>query len=124
QEVDTADFDSIPASMIRVAQRDYDYASKLPNDFVAEYAQTTADAFEVWRKAKAANDYALFIPALRHIFELKMREAEIRGYSDHPYDIFLAHWERGFTTNQVKAIFDAQKPALIELVAAVNAVQE
>lgn len=123
QEVDTRDFDSIPASMIRVARSDYEYAAALPADFVAEYANVTANAFETWRRAKAENNYAAFVPALRHITDLKLREAELRGYSDHPYDVFLSHWERGLTTNQVRAIFDAHRPALVDLVAAVSAVQ-
>jgi carboxypeptidase Taq len=124
EEVDTSDFDSIPASLIRVARRDYEYAAALPTDFVAEYAQATAHAFDVWRQAKAEDDYAAFLPALRHIFDLKLREAEIRGYQDSPYDVFLAHWERGLTTSEVRAIFDSHRPALIDLVAAVGAAQD
>ncbi len=124
QEVDTDDFDSIPASMIRVARRDYEYASALPNEFVADYTQATADAFESWRAAKANDDYAAFVPALQRVLDLKLREAEIRGYEVHPYDVFLSHWERGLNTQEVRDIFDAHRPALVELVAAVSAVQE
>lgn len=127
-EVDVDDFDSIPASMIRVARADYDYVRALPNDFVAEYAKATADAFEVWKRAKAEDNYALFAPALKHIFELKLREAELRGYTaergHHPYDSFLSHWERGMTTAEIRRIFDEHRPALVELVAAVSAAQD
>lgn len=120
QEVDLSDFDSNEASMIRVAQRDYDHAAQLPADFVAEYTQATADGFEVWQKARPANDYKAFLPALQRVLDLKMKEADLRGYEDHPYDVFLGRWERGLKTNQVRAIFEEQKPALVELVAAVN----
>ncbi len=123
QEVDTGDYASIPASMIRVAQADYEHARALPVDFVAAYAQATAEGFEAWRRAKAANDWQMFAPALRRIFDLKMQEAELRGVTQ-PYDAFLGRWERGLTTAEVQRIFGEQKAALIELVAAVNAVQE
>ncbi|HLV33975.1 MAG TPA: carboxypeptidase M32 [Spirillospora sp.] len=124
QEVDPDDFDSDDASLIRVARRDYDYASKLPADFVAAYASATASAFEVWRKAKANNDWPAFIPALQRILDLKLQEAELRGYEDHVYDVFLGSWERGLKTSEARALFDAEKPALVELLAAVNAHQD
>lgn len=124
QEVDTSDFDSVPASLVRVARRDIEHASALPASFVAEYTAATADGFEAWKKARAASDYALFLPALCHIFELKMEEVEYRGHDGHPYDVFLDNWERGLTTKQVRQIFDAQRDALIELTAAVNANQD
>lgn len=124
QEVNLDDFDSDDASLIRVAQRDYEYESKLPSDFVAELALTTANAFEVWRKAKAASDWAAFAPWLQRILDLKLREADLRGYDDHIYDVFLGSWERGLKTREVKALFDSEKPALVDLLVAVNAQQD
>ncbi len=124
REIDMDDFDSNEASMIRVARRDYEYASQLPADFVAEYTKATADGFEAWQKAKPANDYASFVPTLRRILDLKMREVELRGYEGHPYDVFLGRWERGSKTEQLKKIFEEQRPALVELVAAVRENQD
>lgn len=124
QEVDMDDADSDDASLIRVARRDLDYESKLSAEFVAARAAATAAAFEVWRRAKAASDWAAFIPALQRILDLKLQEADLRGYDDHIYDVFLGSWERGLKTRQVQAVFDAEKPALVELLAAVNAQQE
>lgn len=123
-EVNMNDFDSFGASLVRVAMRDYAYDSKLPSDFVERYAQATAQGFEVWRKAKAANDYAMFIPALKRIIDLRLEEAELRGYTDHVYDVFLGHWERGMTTSRVQAVFGEQKPHLVELLRAVNENQD
>jgi len=124
-EIEGAEYGSYEASLIRVAREDYTYASALPTDFVAEYTQATATAFAVWREAKARSDYAHFLPALRKVFELKLREAALRGYGDgHPYDVLLGYWERGMTTAQVRQIFDAHKQALVDLVEAVNTVQD
>lgn len=123
QEVDMNDFDSDQASLIRVARRDYNYDSQLPADFVAQYTLATTNAIEVWKQAKADNDFLAFIPALQRIIDLQLQEAEIRGYSDHVYDAFLGHQD-GLTTSQVKALFDSEKPALVDLLAAVNAHQD
>lgn len=123
-EVDLSSADSFEASLIRVARRDYAYAAALSSDFVAAYTRATNEGFEAWRRAKAANDYDAFVPALRRILELKLEEAEIRGYEDHPYDVFLGMWERGLTTSETRRIFDSHRTSLVELTAAVNKQQE
>jgi carboxypeptidase Taq len=111
-----------PAYLIlRAARQDYDDAVKLPSAFVAEYAQATADAFAVWKRAKAENDYAAYKPYLARIMELKRQEADLRGYPDHPYDAMLGVWERGLTTNRVRQIFDAHRADLLDLFAGVQA---
>jgi carboxypeptidase Taq len=119
--VDLDDFDSDDASLIRNVRRDYEYERKLPSDFVAELAGTQASAFEVWRRARGASDWAAFVPAMQRLLDLKLREADLRGYDEHIYDVFLGSWERGLKTREVQALFEAQKPALIELIAAVDA---
>jgi carboxypeptidase Taq len=124
EEVDPDDFDSDDASLIRNVRRDYDYERKLPTDLVAELATAQAGAFEVWRRAREANDWPSFVPALQRLLDLKLREAELRGYEDHIYDVFLGGFERGMKTRDVQALFKAEKPALIELIAAVDAQQD
>ncbi len=120
-EVDMSDFDSDATSLIRVAERDFAYASQLPTDFVAQYAALTADSFIAWKTAKANNDFASFAPFLERIMQAKLQEADLRGGYEHAYDVFLGTWERGLTTRQTQAIFDAHRPALIELVGLTHA---
>ena len=124
KEVDLSAYDSIETSMIRVARQDYEDAVQLPSDFVAEYAETTAGAFDIWRGAKANNDYKAFMPTLQRLIDLKLREADLRGYAEHPYDVFLHRWEKGLLTSQIRDIFEAQRPALVELVRAISQNQD
>ena len=123
-EIDPDDFDSTPTSLVRIARQDYASAMQLPTAFVEESAQAVAAGFSAWHEAKSTNNYRHFLPALQRIFDLKMRETELRGYTDHPYDVMLENWERGLTTKQVSAIFADLEPALIELTAAVSASQD
>jgi carboxypeptidase Taq len=118
-ELDNGDSDN--ARLVHVASEDYTYASALPGDFVARYTRTTAEAFTVWKQAKETNNYALFAPMLQRIIDLKLEEADIRGYDDHPYDVLLGMWERGMTTKRVRELFDAHRDDLVALSAAVNA---
>ncbi len=119
REVEGAPFDSDEASMIRVARRDRDAALKLPAEFVARLAHLKSAAHDVWASARANNDFAAFRPTLERMVELKIEEADRRGYADHPYDALLASHEPGLSTAEVRAIFDGHKPALVELAAAI-----
>jgi len=107
-EVDLDDASSDDAILIRNVRRDFEYESKLPSAFVAEMANAQSSAFEVWRKAREADDWPAFVPALQRLLDLKLREADLRGYDEHIYDVFLGSFERGMKTSEVQALFEAE----------------
>jgi carboxypeptidase Taq len=113
-------YDSDEVSMIRVAKKDFEEENKLPSEFVAEVARARATAHNVWTQARANNDFRSFQSTLEYLLELKQKEAEYRGYTEHPYDALLGQYERGILASQVKAIFDEHKPPLIKLIAEVK----
>jgi len=123
QEIDGAGYDSDEAALLRVAQYDYDQNMKLPVDFVAKFAQLTSEAQSIWAKARHNNDFKAFEPTLEKIFEMTRQGADFLGYTDHPYDALLNQYERGMTTAEVARIFNAHKPALIEMIAAIGEVE-
>ncbi len=116
-EIDTDDYTSDEASMLRVAREDYDDATKLPGDFVAERARQVTLAHSQWEKARAESDFSLFEDALTRLIDIALQEAEYRGYDDHPYDALLDKYERGMKTARVTEIFDNHRPALVDLIA-------
>jgi carboxypeptidase Taq len=121
-----AETSSLPAThddacLVRVTQRDYNLACKVPADFVAELTRLTALAHEVWAKARAENNFADFAPTLAKIMALKQQEAQYLGYSDHIYDALLDTYEPDVKTADVTAMFDTLKVDLIPLVRAISA---
>jgi len=74
----------------------------------------------VWAAARANNDFPSFAPVLERILALKREAVEHMGYSEHPYDALLNEYERGMTAARVKQLFDAHKPDLVALIAAVR----
>jgi carboxypeptidase Taq len=120
REVEGAPFDSDQASMIRVARRDHEEALKLPAEYVARFTHAKNMAQDVWVRARANNDFKSFQPTLEGLVDLKIEEANLRGYTDHPYDALLNSFEPGMSTAQVKAIFDGHKPDLVALIAAIG----
>lgn len=116
REVATLNADSDEARLISVTRRDYHKARKVPADLVAEIARVTGQAVDVWTEARAQSNWEPFAPYLEKIVDLNRRLADALGYDDKMYDALLDQFEPDMKTAEVKAVFDALKPELIELV--------
>jgi carboxypeptidase Taq len=116
------DYDSDDASLIRTTRRDWEKAHRVPAELAAEMTGAAADAHDVWAKARAENDYALFLPHLERAVELKRRYVEcFEGY-DEPYDVLLDDYEPGMKTTEVRQVFDDLKAELVPLIADIGSV--
>jgi carboxypeptidase Taq len=111
--------DSDDAALFRVTRRDYDRATRLPPNFVAEKAKAEALAVEAWRLARPANDFKAFLPHLVTVFGMARREADYLGYTDHPYDALLDEFEPLMTSREVAALFTQLREATVPLVRAI-----
>lgn len=111
--------DSVDASLVRVARRDYEQDRKVPVSLVSEIAEHSVASNHVWVRARQENNFALFAPYLETTIDLSRRLAEALGYEDELYDALLDQFEPGMRTAQVSAIFDSLKAELIPLVRAI-----
>jgi carboxypeptidase Taq len=117
------DYDSDDASLIRTTRRDWEKAHRVPAELAAEMTGAAADGHDVWAKARAENDYALFLPHLERAVELKRRYVDcFEGYDD-PYDVLLDDYEPGMKTAEVRQVFDDLKAELIPLIADIGSVE-
>ena len=117
------DYDSDDASLIRTTRRDWEKAHRVPADLAAEMTGAAADAHDVWAKARAENDYALFLPHLERAVELKRRYVECFDGYDEPYDVLLDDFEPGMKTAEVRQVFDDLKAELVPLIADIGSVE-
>lgn len=108
---------------LREMRRDYNLATKLPGDLVAEIAKTTSLAQDAWKDARKNNDFALFAPWLEKVVALTRRKAECYGMpaGGEPYDALLDEYEPGMTAREVDSIFTPLRPRLTALVAKIAA---
>jgi carboxypeptidase Taq len=116
------DYDSDDASLIRTTRRDWEKARRVPSELAAEMTGAAADAHDVWAKARAENDYALFLPHLEHAVELKRRYVDCFEGFDEPYDVLLDDYEPGMKTAEVRQVFDDLKAELVPLIADIGSV--
>ncbi len=110
------DPDSDDARLIKVAARNFDKATRIPADFVVEFSQVTALAYQAWVEARQKSDFAVFRPHLEKLVELGHRFVGFFPPADHPYDLLLDEFEPGMKTAEVKAIFEAVRPKQVELI--------
>ena len=116
-------YDSDEASLIRTSRRDWEKSRRVPAELAAEMVGAAAEAHDVWAKARAENDFALFLPHLERAVELKRRYIECFDDYDEPYDVLLDDYEPGMRTAEVRAVFDDLKRELVPLIAEVGSVE-
>jgi carboxypeptidase Taq len=108
------------ASLLRLARREHEQATKLPAHLIAETARATALAEPVWMRAREDSDWPLFAPHLERVLALKL-EAAHRLDAGHPYDAMLDRYDPGQTTARLRVMFEELKAGILPLVRDVSA---
>src|SRR5687768_9413965 len=120
RQIGSDDPDADSARRVRITAREYDKATRVPADFVAEHAIVVSAAQHEWARARAASDFALFWPHLQKVIDLKKRYVTFFPPADHPYDVLLDEYEPGMKTADVRRLFDALRPRQVALVQSVG----
>ncbi|HEX7298044.1 MAG TPA: carboxypeptidase M32 [Solirubrobacteraceae bacterium] len=108
----------VERDIVVVARRDFDKARRVPAELVAEMARAAAAGHRAWLKAREANDFSLFAPALEHNVELRRTLSACFGEAEHPYDPLLDDYEPGMRTAAARAAIERLRDGLVPLVAA------
>ena len=115
-ELDGTD-DETDAALVRLTRREWERARRFPAELAAELARAAGVAVAAWDRAKAASDFASFVPHLERQLELKHRYVECFPETEVAYDVLLDDYEEGMTTAEVQRIFDRLKEVLLPLIA-------
>jgi carboxypeptidase Taq len=108
--------DEDQAATLRVVKRDFDLATKIPTDLVAEKSRLAAIGHELWVKARKTNDFKTFAPTLERMFEIARLEAGYLGYKEHIYDALLDQYEEGATAADCRKMYEDLKAPTVDLV--------
>ena len=114
------DYDSDEASVIRVTRRDYERARRVPADLLAEISRAGAQGLEAWKRAREENEYALFQPALERNLDVQGRYIDCLDGTGDPYDVLVAEYEPGLTTEDITVVFERLRDELKPLTAALE----
>jgi carboxypeptidase Taq len=108
------------AALLRVARRDHERASKVPSDFVSEFANHRAETYELWTRARPANDFALILPKLEKTVELSRRYARFFEPYEHIADPLIDDADPGMKASTVRTLFAELRSELVPLVRAIT----
>ncbi|MGH7131527.1 MAG: carboxypeptidase M32 [Phycisphaerales bacterium] len=115
--------DESAAANIREMRRDYDLATKLPTELVAELTRTTSLAQEAWKEARAKNDFKAFAPWLEKVMDLTRQKGRCYGVptGGELYDALLNEYEPEMRAAEIEKIFTPLRDKLSRLVAELTA---
>ena len=102
--------------VVREARKEYDRATKLPADYVREKAIQGSVGYHAWAKARAASDFASYIPVLEKNIKLAKQEAGYLGWGDRAYDYMIDKHDPGMTAAVITKLFSELKTELVPLV--------
>jgi len=114
-------YDSRIASLVRVTQRVYDKAVKVPAEFVARMTEHTTATYEVWEGARPADDFARVIPYLEKTLDLSREMANYFPGYQHIADPLIDMSDEGMTAATVAAVFAELRAQLVPIVRAITA---
>jgi len=114
-------YDSDEASLIRVTRRDYEKAIKVPPSFTAQLNNHVAESYQVWAKARPANDFAIVRPYLEKTLDLSRQLANFFPGYEHIADPLIDFSDYGMKASTVRAIFAELRDQLVPLVQAIAA---
>src|SRR5215212_499027 len=103
-------------ALVRRARREYERATKLPAELVAQITRATALAEPAWARARGESDWSVFAPHFEEILPLKREAAEALGYDEHPYDALLDGYEPGAKKARLETMFEELKGGIVPLV--------
>ncbi|MET0630211.1 MAG: carboxypeptidase M32 [Xanthobacteraceae bacterium] len=113
-------YDADDASLIRVARRDFEKASKVPPDHIARVNALGSASFDAWTRARPANDFATMRPFLEQALELSRDYAGFFAPYRHVADPLIADVDEGVTTAAVRALFAELRRELVPMVRAIS----
>ena len=111
---------SVEAVNVREWRRDYDRATKIPQDLAVALAQASSEGETAWEQTRPDSDWPAFRPFLSRLVALKRHEAEALGYEQEPYDALLDDYEPGETAAVLAPLLAKLRAALIRLLEAIQ----
>lgn len=113
-------YDSDEASLIRVTQRDYERATKVPPEFMAEFNQHSSHGFMTWAEARPANDFKKVQPLLEKTLDYSRRLADFfPGYA-HIADPLIDFADYGMKAASVSKLFSKLRTQTVPIVKAIT----
>ncbi|MBQ1382795.1 MAG: carboxypeptidase M32, partial [Solobacterium sp.] len=118
------DIDADKRREIELMDKEIEHILVVPKEMFVSYTKLTAEAYEVWHRAKNAEDYTIFEPVLKKVIEASKQMYACRNSSASMYDQMLDDYEPGMTMEKYDAFFDRVRERLVPLIRKVTEAQQ
>ena len=115
--------DDTTARLVRVTRRDIERAMKVPAAFVGAFAEHRAQLYDVWTRARPANDFAAVAPLLARSVEMSRQYADFFAPYEHVADPLIDLADPEMRTSTIRALFGELRRELVPLVDAILAAE-
>ncbi|MBB3950601.1 carboxypeptidase M32 [Aureimonas jatrophae] len=106
------DLERRAASQVLAAIRHHE---RLDPRLLQRQAELGPVAGAAWAEARAASDFASFLPFLAESVALARESAEAMGHDGHPYSAMVALYEPGETADSIKRFLDELRAGLLPI---------
>lgn len=110
------DLDELSKRIIAEHWKTYKRWSAIPIEEYQAFVQQQGLANAAWLEARAANDFSIFAPHLKQIFDASLKFAGYWGYEQHAYDPLVQQFDPDLDKVTLDRIFSELKSALIPLI--------
>lgn len=111
----------LQSAQVRILRRDRAKLVDVPPEVQGAFTRLTAEATDVWHRAKATSDWLLFEPYLERIVEQLREIAQYRNPGADAYDVWLDDHEHGTDRAFYDRFFEQIKDVVVPLLADVVA---
>lgn len=116
----TLTYEDDEAALFRVARRDYERATRVPAQFVADFYAHTSESYEVWAKARPDNDFAAVAPYLEKTLDFSRRYADFFPGYEHIADPLIDLSDYGMKAETVRRLFAELRERLVPIAQAIS----
>ncbi len=109
------DLNDVQKRNVKLSLEDYNRNIKFTSAFVRKMSEAINTSFHAWIAARKENDFTIFEKPLAAVIDIKKEEANIIGYSRHPYDALMNDYDKGLTVATTDALFAKLRPALTQI---------
>ena len=113
------ELDDLHRDELRVLRRDHDEQRRVPAQMAADWQRLLAEAYPVWRAAKAADDYASWEPYVDRIVAALRAQAACLDPARPAYDVWLDQFARGCSIELCDRFFAQVRTTVVPLLDAI-----
>lgn len=116
--------DPLQKRNVELVAEEYAKQKKYSTEFVEQMSHAVSEAFNAWQVAKKESNFKLFAPHLDKLISFKKKEAELLGYTGHPYNSMLDLHEKKCTVAELDVLFADVRKELVPFVKKIREAQQ